>query len=201
VQRGLRVLLVVAATPFLTGCFFFPPVGFDGGSESSTAAAAESNVRAAVPAIEAFYADNGTYEGATPERLRVDDGAISVDLHVVQATKDSYCLESTVDGATYNKAGPAAAIVSGPCAAAPAQTNLSEPAERLHAAVEAMEVYRSVSGSYEGMTTEGLSQFGPGLEGVRVVRATRDSFCLEAKADGQIWVARESGDVGVGSRC
>ena len=202
-HRGLRLLAVTAAAPLLSGCFFLPPVGFDGvSSESSATAAAESNVRAAVPAIEAYYADNGTYEGVSAERLRVYDGGLPVELYVVKATKDSYCIESTVDGATYHKAGPASDIVEGTCASAPAQPQLSEPAVTLRAAVGAMELFRSLNGgSFKGATTQELRSLAPGLDGVRVVTAARDSFCLELASGGRTWVARESGDVGVGSRC
>jgi hypothetical protein len=202
VQRGLRLLVVAAAAPLLSGCFYFPPVGGGGSSEYAATSEAESNVRSAVPAIEAYYADNGTYEGATPERLRVYDGALPVELYVVEATKDSYCIESTVDGASFHKRGPASDIVPGTCASAPAQPLLPEPARTLHTAVEAMELYRSLNnGSYEGARTAALSDLGPGLGGVRVVRATRDSFCLELTVGGRTWVARETGDVGVGARC
>jgi hypothetical protein len=93
--RGL-VLLLLAAT-LLTGCheqWGSPTSG--GGSASSDDAAAQANVRASIPAIEAYYADNGTYEGATLEGLRSVYDAGLPDVVIVSAEAETYCVESTV---------------------------------------------------------------------------------------------------------
>jgi type IV pilus assembly protein PilA len=83
--------------------------------DRANATAAQANVRAAVPAMEAFNADNGTYSGATSAILQstYDQGIKHID--VVSATATTYCIESTVGQAVYSKAGPAADISSGAC--------------------------------------------------------------------------------------
>ena len=78
--------------------------------------AAKANVRAAVPAIEAFYADNNTYAGMTLAQLQAsyDAGVKNITFgSTLNAT--TYCVQSTVGQATYNKQGPSADIVSGAC--------------------------------------------------------------------------------------
>ena len=84
--------------------------------------AAKANVRAAIPAVEAFNADNtGTgasagYAGMTVSLLQAYDSAIvPTKLSIVTATSLTYCVQSTVGGRTWNKNGPGADIVSGVC--------------------------------------------------------------------------------------
>ena len=84
--------------------------------------AAKANVRAAIPAVEAYNADNtGTadsagYAGMTISALQVYDSAlVSTKLHIQTATSVTYCVDSTVGGKTWNKNGPGADIVTDPC--------------------------------------------------------------------------------------
>lgn len=83
--------------------------------DRANVAAAQANVQSAVPGMEAYNADNGTYVGATSAILRsVYDQGIK---HIVvqSATATTYCIQSTVGSAVYKKAGPGADIVSGAC--------------------------------------------------------------------------------------
>jgi type IV pilus assembly protein PilA len=82
--------------------------------------AAQANVRAVIPAVEAFYADYGQttgYSGMTVGFLQSTyDQAISPSkITVVTATSSTYCVQSAVGGKTWKKAGPASEIVSGGC--------------------------------------------------------------------------------------
>ena len=84
--------------------------------------AAKANVRAAVPAVEAYNADNtGTgsssgYAGMTVSALQAYDSAIvPAKLVIARATATTYCIQSTVGGATFMKNGPGADIVTGTC--------------------------------------------------------------------------------------
>src|SRR5205085_6780191 len=69
--------------------------------------AAQANVRAAVPGIEAYNADHGTYTGATSAILQASYDAGIKHILVKTATATGYCIQSTVGKATYMKAGPA----------------------------------------------------------------------------------------------
>ncbi len=84
--------------------------------------AAKANVRAAIPAVEAYNADNlGTansagYAGMTVSLLQAYDSAIvPTKLNIQTATSVTYCVDSTVGGKVWNKSGPGADIVSGAC--------------------------------------------------------------------------------------
>jgi prepilin-type N-terminal cleavage/methylation domain-containing protein len=70
--------------------------------------AAKANLRAALPAAEAYFADNGTYATMTKPLLVAIDSGISDTLTVASADADSYCLAETVGGKQWSVAGPGA---------------------------------------------------------------------------------------------
>jgi prepilin-type N-terminal cleavage/methylation domain-containing protein len=77
--------------------------------------AAQANVRAAIPAVEAYYADNNTYAGMTLTYLQTtyDQGVKNI---VIQAaTSTTYCIYSTVGSENWKKDGPPSDIISGTC--------------------------------------------------------------------------------------
>jgi type IV pilus assembly protein PilA len=80
--------------------------------------AAKANVRATIPAVEAFFADFGTttgYAGMTVGFLQsnYDQGIKGVTIPSANST--TYCVESVVGGKTWKKAGPDQDITSGAC--------------------------------------------------------------------------------------
>jgi type IV pilus assembly protein PilA len=84
--------------------------------------AAKANVRAAIPAVEAYNADNVStgasagYAGMTVSLLQAYDSAIvPTKLTITLANSLTYCVSSTVGGKTWNKNGPGADIVTGTC--------------------------------------------------------------------------------------
>jgi type IV pilus assembly protein PilA len=86
--------------------------------------AAKANVRAAIPAIEAYNADNtGTgnssgYAGMTVSYLRdnYDSELVTTKLDFPNPpTSVTYCVQSTVGGKTWSKNGPGAAITAASC--------------------------------------------------------------------------------------
>jgi hypothetical protein len=77
-------------------------------------AEASSNVRAAEIALEAWRADHGTYAGATIDGLhRYDYGVRNVQ--ILNATGETYCLESRVRNAVASEQGPGGNIVPVAC--------------------------------------------------------------------------------------
>jgi type IV pilus assembly protein PilA len=83
--------------------------------DRANVSAAKANVRASIPAIEAYYADNNTYAGATLSFLQTtyDQGVKNIVIQSVSST--TYCIESTVGAETWKKSGPGADILTGSC--------------------------------------------------------------------------------------
>jgi type IV pilus assembly protein PilA len=68
--------------------------------------AAKSNLRAALPSAEAYYADNGSYTGMDATDLAAIDSGVSSTLTVAAAGASTYCLTDTVSGKVWSVAGP-----------------------------------------------------------------------------------------------
>ena len=77
--------------------------------------AAKANLRAALPAAEACYADSvadggcgGDYTNLTVARLKAVDQGISDTLTVGPTTAVTYCLTDTIGGKVWSVSGPGA---------------------------------------------------------------------------------------------
>ena len=90
--------------------------GFAVSPEQSQSSESVTNVRAAVPAMEAWNADHAGYDGATLDKLRRQYDYGLHDVKVVFATRDDYCFESRVGDAVASKHGPGGEILPQPCA-------------------------------------------------------------------------------------
>jgi type IV pilus assembly protein PilA len=77
--------------------------------------AAQANVRASIPGLEAYSADKNGYTGATSALLQASYDAGIKHINIKTATATTYCVESTVGAASFHKNGPAADITSGLC--------------------------------------------------------------------------------------
>ena len=101
----IGILLAIAIPSYLS---------FRSRAENS---AAQANVRAAIPGVEAYYADHTAtgYSGLTSAVLKASYDQGIKNINVVRATPASYCIQSVVGQATYKKAGPTLDISSGAC--------------------------------------------------------------------------------------
>jgi type IV pilus assembly protein PilA len=77
--------------------------------------AAKANVRAAVPAVEAYYADNNEYTGMTLPGLQASYDAGVKNIEIVSAGESTYCLKSEVGEAEFFKNGPSGDITATAC--------------------------------------------------------------------------------------
>src|SRR5918912_1009538 len=79
--------------------------------------AAQANVRAAVPGMEAYNADHSTgYVGVTTAKLQASYDAGIKNIKISVATAGGYCITNTSPGtATYHKSGPSGDIKAGNC--------------------------------------------------------------------------------------
>jgi type II secretion system protein G len=96
----LGILLAIAVPSYL---------GFKARSEKS---AAKANVRAALPAVEAYYADNGAYNALmTQAKLKASyDAGIKLAADPTIYNANSYCIKSTVGTSTAHVTGPGGTI-------------------------------------------------------------------------------------------
>jgi prepilin-type N-terminal cleavage/methylation domain-containing protein len=91
----LGILLAIAVPSY---------IGFKDRSERKAAGA---NVRAAIPAAEADYSDNGSYTGMDEAALKLIDAGEKAS--VGSAATTSYCLYNTQGNYTYHFDGPGGA--------------------------------------------------------------------------------------------
>ena len=86
--------------------------------------AAAANVRAALPAVEAFFADNGTYTGMTTAALKAIDAGVSLSGNpTILLAGAGYCIQSDSNGSAaggtnahkYTGPGVDASPVAGTC--------------------------------------------------------------------------------------
>ena len=89
--------------------------GLSVSGEDADASQAMTNVRAAVPAMEAWNADHAGYKGATLEQLRSQYDYGLQDVDVVFTTRDDYCFESRVGDTVASKHGPGGEVLPQPC--------------------------------------------------------------------------------------
>ena len=97
----IGILLAIAVPSYL---------GFRDRANTKASAA---NVRAAVPAVETYFSDNGTYAGMTVAALRAIDGGLEPTMVLGAAglqTATSYCISDLVGNKWAKKAGPSSAV-------------------------------------------------------------------------------------------
>jgi type IV pilus assembly protein PilA len=99
----LGILLAIAVPSYL---------GF---KDRANKSAAQANVRAALPAAEAYYSDNGSYSGMTVTALKTNyDAGIKINTVVLTGTK-TYCIDAANGGFTYAVTNPGGTIAAGHC--------------------------------------------------------------------------------------
>jgi len=164
-------------------------------SPAGAASVALTNLRASIPAVEAWYADHGTYAGLTLEGLRqeYDAGVKGVRL-VRPLNRKTYCVESTVGEITYHKQGPGSDILLGRCGrkgnpVTPPPPPSHDSQSTLRTAVPAIEAWYADHGTYAGMTLNKLrTQYDYGISlDLKIVRATKKAYCAESTVAGETW--------------
>jgi type IV pilus assembly protein PilA len=108
----IELLVVMIILGILTAIAVPSYLSFRDRANKSAAAA---DVRAIVPSIESYFADNGTYATMTLDLLKTNyDQAIDTTTYVLGSLGAStYCVQATSGDKTAAKAGPAAKIVDG----------------------------------------------------------------------------------------
>jgi prepilin-type N-terminal cleavage/methylation domain-containing protein len=92
-------------------------VGFHGQArERAGDATARANIRIAVPAIESYGADQGTYTAMTVAILQTSYSAGIQGIEILSADDAGYCVRAIEAGRTWYKNGPGGALTTTACA-------------------------------------------------------------------------------------
>ena len=98
----IGILLAIAVPSYL---------GFRSRAQDS---AAQSDVRAAVPSVEAWFADHGSYTNMTTASLKASyDSGLSSNVVIDDKAASTYCLKDTSgSGKVYYFSGPGGSVTS-----------------------------------------------------------------------------------------
>jgi type IV pilus assembly protein PilA len=100
----IGILLAIAVPSYL------------GYQQRATKTTAEANLRAALPAVEAYYNDHTTYASMTVTELEsYYDQGVSPGFSVLSASDATYCVRSTHGDVSYFKNGPGATVTTVAC--------------------------------------------------------------------------------------
>jgi prepilin-type N-terminal cleavage/methylation domain-containing protein len=91
-------------------------VGFFMGARDKAAdATARANIRIAIPAVEAYRTDAGTYAGMTLAALQTTYSPGVQGIEIVSTDVDSYCIRANAGGSTWYKNSDAGDITTTAC--------------------------------------------------------------------------------------
>jgi prepilin-type N-terminal cleavage/methylation domain-containing protein len=115
-DEGGYTLVELTIVVMLIGILTLIAIGFHRlARDQATDAAARTNIRVAIPAVETYRADVGAYTGMTLAGLQ---GAYSPGIQgieVVSASATAYCIRSTTPGRAWYQAGPGEPITTTAC--------------------------------------------------------------------------------------
>jgi prepilin-type N-terminal cleavage/methylation domain-containing protein len=108
----IELLVVIIIIGILLAIAIPSYLGFRDRANNS---AAQANVRAAVPAVEAYFADNGTYAGMTLTGLRASYDQAIKGITIVSSSSSTYCVRGTSGSKDFYKNGPGGDITATVC--------------------------------------------------------------------------------------
>jgi type IV pilus assembly protein PilA len=104
----IELLIVIVIIGILLAIAVPSYIGF---KDRANKRAAQSDIREAIPSMEAYYADssNSQYTGATAPILRATyDSGLAQAVSVASATAANYCIGASVGNASWSVTGPGA---------------------------------------------------------------------------------------------
>ena len=117
-EQGFTLIELLVAIIIIGILLAIAVVSFLGFRDRAADNAAKANLRAALPAVAAYYEDDaptggaGSYTGMTAAKLAVIDSGVSPTLTVASVTAATYCLTDTVKGKIWSVAGPGSSTTS-----------------------------------------------------------------------------------------
>jgi type IV pilus assembly protein PilA len=104
----IELLVVIVIIGILLAIAIPSYLGFKDRAETR---AAQSDIRGALPSVEAFYADKGTYSGLTVAHIRSSiDAGISNKVVLSGLGSAAYCVGATIGNNSWSVQGPGASM-------------------------------------------------------------------------------------------
>ncbi len=115
-SRSIELLIVIVIVLILLLIAVPSYLGF---MSRANSAAAQANLRSAIPAVEAYFLlTNSSYVGLDLHWLQTYEPGLKLNDPAATPSKQTattYCVSSTVGGETWYKAGPGAPITTAAC--------------------------------------------------------------------------------------
>jgi type IV pilus assembly protein PilA len=104
----VEILVVIVIIGILLAIAVPSYLGF---KDRANSRAAQSDVRTAIPAVEAFYSDKGTYSNLTVAYIRSSiDSGVSNNIVLSGVGSATYCVGATVGNKSWSVHGPGATM-------------------------------------------------------------------------------------------
>jgi type IV pilus assembly protein PilA len=109
----LEILVTLTIIGILVAIAVPSYLGYQRNAKEATA---ESNLRAALPAVEAYYQDHASYATMTMAGLETSyDQGIAPGVSILSASANTYCLRSSHGDVSFFKDGPGATVTTTAC--------------------------------------------------------------------------------------
>ena len=112
-ERGFTLIELLVVLIIIAVLLAIAVPSYLGFKDKAEARAAGSNVRAAVPAVEAFYSEANTYAGMNIAALKLQDQAVKLSVEPTNLAGATYCIQSTVGNFTAWKLNPGGDVTIG----------------------------------------------------------------------------------------
>jgi type IV pilus assembly protein PilA len=118
-ERGMTLVEMVIVVIVLGILVAIATASYMGYRERANDSAAQSNIYALVPSIQAYFVDHESYSGLTLDILKTSyDGGIDPGRYsfgTVAPAEGTYCVQTSSGGRTWRKNGPSADLERQPC--------------------------------------------------------------------------------------
>lgn len=114
-EEGFTVIEILVVLTILGVLLAVSVPSYLGFERRASDRVAYSNLRAALPAVEAYFEDNHDYAGMTRIELKKIDAGLASGVDVVSSSSGTYCVRSNAGGTSVYRDGPGAELTAIAC--------------------------------------------------------------------------------------